>query len=53
MDAETELTLVRKLREGDAAAFDAVHAEYNAPLFGFLAEPWRYASSRPRRCASV
>ncbi len=37
MDAETELTLVRKLREGDAAAFDAVHAEYSAPLFGFLA----------------
>jgi RNA polymerase sigma-70 factor (ECF subfamily) len=37
MDAETELALVRKLREGDAAAFDAVHAEFNGPLFGFLA----------------
>ncbi len=37
MDAETELTLVGKLREGDPAAFDAVHAEYSGPLFGFLA----------------
>lgn len=37
MDRETELTLVRRLREGDAAAFDAVHAEFHARLFGFLA----------------
>lgn len=37
MDRECELALVRRLREGDAAAFDAVHAEFNARLFGFLA----------------
>jgi RNA polymerase sigma-70 factor (ECF subfamily) len=36
MDREAELSLVRRLREGDAAAFDVVHAEFNARLFGFL-----------------
>lgn len=37
MERETELALVRRLREEDAAAFDAVHAEFNARLFNFLA----------------
>lgn len=37
MDRECELALVRRIREGDAAAFDVVHAEFNARLFGFLA----------------
>ena len=37
MDRECELTLVRRIREGDAAAFDVVHTEFNARLFGFLA----------------
>ena len=37
MDRETELALVRRLREGDAAAFDAVYEEFRARLFGFLA----------------
>jgi RNA polymerase sigma-70 factor (ECF subfamily) len=43
MDRESELELVRRVREGDGAAFDAVHAEFNARLFGFLA---RLAGSR-------
>lgn len=37
MDRETELSLVRRLRGADADAFDAVHAEFNARLFNFLA----------------
>src|SRR5689334_8501727 len=37
MDRECELALVRRIHEGDAAAFDVVHAEFNARLFGFLA----------------
>ena len=36
MDREAELSLVGRLREGDAAAFDVVHAEFNARLFNFL-----------------
>lgn len=37
MQREAELDLVRRVREGDAAAFDAVYAAFNARLFGFLA----------------
>jgi RNA polymerase sigma-70 factor, ECF subfamily len=37
MDRETELSLVARLRAGDAAAFDLVHAEFNPRLFNFLA----------------
>jgi len=37
MDRETELALVGRLREGDPAAFDAVHAEFHPRLFNFLA----------------
>ena len=37
MDRETELSLVRRLREGDGTAFDAVHAEFHTRLFNFLA----------------
>src|SRR5512135_980314 len=37
MERETELALVRRLREEDADAFDAVHAEFHARLFNFLA----------------
>ena len=36
MDRETELTLVERLRAGDADAFDAVHAAFNRRLFTFL-----------------
>jgi len=36
MDRETELALVARLREGDATAFDLVHAEFNVRLFTFL-----------------
>ena len=43
MDRESELALVRRVREGDTAAFDAVHAMFNVRLFGFLA---RLARSR-------
>jgi RNA polymerase sigma-70 factor (ECF subfamily) len=43
MDRESELALVRRVRDGDRAAFDAIHAEFNARLFGFLA---RLARSR-------
>jgi RNA polymerase sigma-70 factor (ECF subfamily) len=32
-----ELALVARLRAGDTAAFDVVHAEYNGRLFNFLA----------------
>jgi RNA polymerase sigma-70 factor (ECF subfamily) len=37
MDRESELELVRRVRDGEAAAFDAVHALFNARLFNFLA----------------
>lgn len=37
MDRETELLLVTQVREGDAAAFDRIHAEFNARIFSFLA----------------
>ena len=37
MDRDSELELVERVREGDAAAFDAVYAMFNARLFGFLA----------------
>ena len=37
MDRETELALVAQVREGDAAAFDRIHAEFNARIFSFLA----------------
>lgn len=37
MDRETELALVRQLRSGDPAAFDAVYDEYRATLYSFLA----------------
>lgn len=36
VERETELDLVRRLRSGDAAAFDAIHAAYHGRLFGFL-----------------
>lgn len=34
---ELELDLVRRVRDGDADAFDAIHAEFNTRLFNFLA----------------
>jgi RNA polymerase sigma-70 factor (ECF subfamily) len=37
MDRETELELVRRLRRGDADAFDDVHDAFNNRLFSFLA----------------
>ena len=37
MDRELELDLVRRIRDGDAGAFDAIHAEFNTRLFNFLA----------------
>lgn len=37
MDREHELSLVVRLRAGDADAFDEVHAAYNTRLFNFLA----------------
>ena len=37
MTRDVELALVARLRDGDADAFDIVHAEYNARLFNFLA----------------
>jgi RNA polymerase sigma factor (sigma-70 family) len=43
MDRELELTLVERVRAGDTDAFDAVHAAFNARLYGFLA---RLARSR-------
>jgi RNA polymerase sigma-70 factor (ECF subfamily) len=36
MDAETERALVERLRQGDTAAFDAIHDAFNARLFTFL-----------------
>jgi RNA polymerase sigma-70 factor (ECF subfamily) len=37
VERETELTLVGRLRDGDAAAFDTVYAEYRARVYSFLA----------------
>jgi RNA polymerase sigma-70 factor (ECF subfamily) len=37
MERQSELALVAGLRAGDGAAFDAVHAAFNARLFSFLA----------------
>ena len=37
VDRETELTLVRGVRAGEEAAFDAIYAAFNGRLFGFLA----------------
>ena len=37
VDRESELELVARLRAGDTAAFDEVHARFNGRLFGFLA----------------
>lgn len=37
MDRDTELDVVRRLAARDAAAFDAVYAEYHVRVFGFLA----------------
>src|SRR5262252_10671586 len=36
VDRETELALVERLRQSDAAAFDAVYAAFNTRLFTFL-----------------
>jgi RNA polymerase sigma-70 factor (ECF subfamily) len=36
MDRETELAFVRRLGDGDAAAFDAVYDEYRARIYSFL-----------------
>jgi RNA polymerase sigma-70 factor (ECF subfamily) len=43
MERDTELALVDRLRDGDAAAFDAVYEAYRARVFSFLA---RLARSR-------
>jgi RNA polymerase sigma-70 factor (ECF subfamily) len=37
MERESELALVGRLRDGDAAAFDAVYEEYRSRLYSFLA----------------
>jgi RNA polymerase sigma factor (sigma-70 family) len=37
MDRECELALVERVRAGDTAAFDTVHAAFNVRLYGFLA----------------
>ena len=37
MDREFELLLVAQVRDGDAAAFDRIHAEFNLRIFSFLA----------------
>jgi RNA polymerase sigma-70 factor (ECF subfamily) len=36
MDPDSDASLVARLRAGDTTAFDAVHAELNSRLFGFL-----------------
>ena len=36
MDRDTERSIVRRLREGDPSAFDAVYDEYRARLFSFI-----------------
>ena len=41
MDRGCELELVRRLKAGDTAAFDAVYDEFNARLFNFLARLMR------------
>ena len=43
MDRETELVLVERVRGGDTAAFDAIHAAFNPRLYTFLS---RLAHSR-------
>lgn len=43
VDRDSELDLVKRLRLGDADAFDVVYAMFNVRLFGFLA---RLARSR-------
>ena len=43
MDRDSELELVRRVSDGDTAAFDTVYAMFNGRLFGFLA---RLARSR-------
>jgi RNA polymerase sigma-70 factor (ECF subfamily) len=43
VDRDSELELVRRLRQGDSEAFDVVYAAFNGRLFGFLA---RLARSR-------
>jgi RNA polymerase sigma factor (sigma-70 family) len=37
MDRDAELLLVAQVREGDAAAFDRIYAEFNTRIFSFLA----------------
>jgi RNA polymerase sigma-70 factor (ECF subfamily) len=37
MDRDTELALVERVRGGDTAAFDVIHAAFNPRLYGFLA----------------
>ena len=37
VNRDLELDLVRRIRSGDAGAFDAIHAEFNGRLFNFLA----------------
>ena len=37
MDRECELALVERVRAGDTAAFDVIHAAFNGRLYGFLA----------------
>ena len=37
MEPASDLTLIARLHDGDAAAFDAVHARFSTPLFNFLA----------------
>ena len=41
MDRECELELVKRLKAGDAGAFDAVHDEFNGRLYTFLARLMR------------
>ena len=42
VERDSELALVARLKAGDAAAFDAVHAEFNTRLFNFLARLSRH-----------
>ena len=42
VDRNTELRLVRGLRAGEEAAFDAIYAAFNARLFGFLVRLTRH-----------